>query len=145
MIIVETKVSLPKKTNGLSFENCLSDHYQKSLSSALVKFDFSQVDWCELFELSLITLWIKELLASKIKVKFISPNSQHVKSFLSKFEFGRFLAEHGINSDLRYVNIGAVALESTTYFPIKFHHEQSFRDLIVYLSDAEKYNYSGIR
>jgi len=140
MALTEIQIKFPKKINSLVFEDILKEFLKASKQSNVVRFDFSVVDWCELFEISLITLWIKELLNDGKKVHFVSPAFEKVKSFLASYEFGRFLSDNGIINDLKYATAEGDTLLSTAYFPIKFLNEPSFKSLLSYLSDTVNYS-----
>lgn len=71
---MEYRVPLPPLVAGMAFEEVLASHLQKSRQKKYqsVVLDLSAVEWIELFDLSLLTLWIWEL---RERGKDTSPSS----------------------------------------------------------------------
>ncbi len=56
-------IKFPERVVPKTFELLLNQTYGKTLQKRIkeVEFDFSRVQWCDIFELSLISLWVLEL------------------------------------------------------------------------------------
>jgi hypothetical protein len=74
-------VTCPANLETVSFERLLKRFYRTTLQSkaAEVTFDLQKVEWCEPFQLSLLTLWIDELRSRGITVNFQPPSPQPLK------------------------------------------------------------------
>jgi len=59
----EAAITLPKSVSSVGIEPILKQCYYKSLLRKYpsVSFDFGQVTWCDVFAVSLFSLWIWEL------------------------------------------------------------------------------------
>lgn len=64
------------EVNTITFERLLRQFYKKSVQKTTpeVIFDFKAVEWCDTFQLSLLVLWISELLHNRKRVIFIPPS-----------------------------------------------------------------------
>jgi hypothetical protein len=109
-------ISFPARVNTLSFEVLLRQYLPRTRERATdeVTFDFSAVQWFELFELSLIVIWIDELVTRGKKVAFTYPicdatpleSSQKILdraikrsivcSYLNRWDFDDFLRNRGV-------------------------------------------------
>jgi hypothetical protein len=69
-------INFGERINERAFENILKDYYRSSLraNNEHVNFNLSYVEWCEPFSLSLLTIWISELVSKNIKVKLFLPS-----------------------------------------------------------------------
>jgi hypothetical protein len=128
-------VKFPERVVPNVFEDILRDAYKSTLSktSVTVRFDFSLVKWCEIFELSLIALWILELREAQKKVAFAFPLDKQLYQFLVTYRFDTFLKEHGIEREKRAEYTASAAptsLMRAPFFPLAFFTEDSFRKLM---------------
>ncbi|MFB3921979.1 MAG: sensor histidine kinase [Terriglobia bacterium] len=78
------RLASPEKRNldTLSFESVLRAHYSdtKRESVSEVVFDFEAGEWCETFEMSLLTLWMKDLVSQGKRVRFLPPRPDALES-----------------------------------------------------------------
>ncbi len=70
------RIPFSDTVNIFTFEHLLKQFYSYSNqeSTSEVVFDFSAVEWCEPFQLSLLLLWISELLKNDKRVVFLPPS-----------------------------------------------------------------------
>jgi len=133
----ETKriIRFPERVVPNLFEDILREAYKSSLSKTCVtvKFDFSLVIWCDIFELSLVALWILELRAAQKQVTFAYPVDKQAYQFLITYRFDTFLQEHGIERE-KVTQFAASAaptnLMRAPFFPLAFFTEESFQKLM---------------
>src|SRR5688572_21353321 len=69
------RIPFPEYVTTLSFERVLSNYLAQTRNRDVegVSFDFTRVQWCDLFELSLIVIWIDDLVSRKKRVEFFYP------------------------------------------------------------------------
>src|SRR5260370_32995457 len=132
-------IVFPERVVPNIFEHILRDAYKSSLSKrvAKVRFDFSQVKWCEIFELSLIALWVLELLQAEKEVAFVLPVDKQVYQFLVTYRFDAFLIDHNIETEREFeykAAAGPTDLIRAPFFPLTFLNQAKFRRLLEDLS-----------
>src|SRR5260370_13392242 len=132
-------IVFPERVVPNIFEHILRDAYKSSLSKrvAKVRFDFRQVKWCEIFELSLIALWVLELLQAEKEVAFVLPVDKQVYQFLVTYRFDAFLIDHNIETEREFeykAAAGPTDLIRAPFFPLTFLNQAKFRRLLEDLS-----------
>jgi hypothetical protein len=110
---VLNNISFGTNISTFSFENILKLDYANSLESDHVFFDFSQVEWCETPELSLIALWICELLKRNKKVTFKLPLEEPLEKDNEKREsaFKRRISVYSYLAQCRFMVLSSVLCE----------------------------------
>ncbi len=128
--------------NSQNIELVLKDWYTKSKrkDTINVNFNFSNVTWCDIFEISLISLWILELIEKGKNIRFISPKNNKVRDFLFNYEFGKFLSQNNIENDLGNKDSTIDELFTLHRFPLKFYNEKNFLDFLGFLGKDKNYN-----
>lgn len=136
-------VPLLKTVSSSSIESSLRNFYQKSRRSnkTHIVFDFEHCDWCELFGLSLISLWIWELNTLGKKISVICPANPVVDGFFVSYRFKEFL--NTLSVEVRRNNIQGTyprAREAIApSYPLTFlSSEVSLRDLLTDLKDPKR-------
>ena len=86
-------INFPQQILPKNFDRILYECYGKTLeeSNKVVKFDFSKVSWCSVFELSLISIWMLNVKKQDITVIFVFPVDRAMSNFLSIYRFNLFL------------------------------------------------------
>jgi adenine/guanine phosphoribosyltransferase-like PRPP-binding protein len=142
---MKTTIEIPQSLNDDGIERLLKKHFNKSLiADDLVEFDFSNTKWCDPFSLSLLTLWILELIDQKVDIRVLTPQSKEIVGFLRNYHFLNVLIKHKIENDF---SVGARVVRSlpaqTTSqtrlptFPLTFFNEPKFNE---FLSDLQTPN-----
>jgi signal transduction histidine kinase/orotate phosphoribosyltransferase len=80
VVMMRSSVSFSSTVNTVTFEVTLKRYYQDSCNSDSVCFDFSRVEWCDAPELSLLVLWISELVSLGKAVSFLLPSEEPLVS-----------------------------------------------------------------
>jgi hypothetical protein len=155
------KVKFGKYLDTIALEKSLLAYLSQSRRPEveLVVFDLREVEWCELFELSLLTVWIADLRRLGKKVEFFYPlcelatdqkdrvasesirRRQNVCSYLNRWDFDGFLRNQGIRivgHDQNYPYWPPNA-EQDSILPITFfEHEKDFKSFLSNLADARQ-------
>ncbi len=127
-------VKFPKEAISNRFEQILNECYRATRlkKTAKVKFDFSNVTWCDIFALSLLSLWILELKSQNKEIIFKFPIDSDVYNFLIDYRFKEFLD----NKKIEQENTGTVKTppkrteKNAPYFPLTFLTEESFKRIL---------------
>lgn len=127
-------VKFPKEVISNQFEPILNECYKTTLlkKTKKIKFDFSNVTWCDVFELSLLSLWILELKSQNKEIIFKFPIDNSVYNFLRDYRFEEFLDNNNIEKE----NTGTgKAIPRPTdsrkpYYPLTFFNEDSFKGML---------------
>lgn len=128
-------ILFPTKTVPKNFEGILRQCYRKTVlkQTSTVKFDFSKVNRCELFELSLISLWMSELKQMNKRVMFRTPNNKEAYKFLVSYRFNCFLNKFDIEveSTTNYKSSEApLDLLRAPFYPLTFSDEKEFKQIL---------------
>jgi hypothetical protein len=145
-----------------TFERVLSSYLvqTRDRDTESVSFDFSRVQWCDLFELSLIVIWIDDLVSRKKGVTFSYPRCEplasdeeattekrvarrkNVCSYLNRWDFDDFLRSRSIEilgHDQKYP-YWPPDPEQDRILPIKlFEGERDFNEFLSNLEDRKQY------
>src|SRR5205085_10644468 len=143
------RILFPEVVNSVTFEKTLLEFHSSTKKTSVnqVFFDFSRVVWCELFELTLIVVWIRNLCKRK-KIIFVYPNCyktdnekddqfalkrQQVCSFLNRWNFDEFLFTNKIEIsgyEQNYLTWKSNFNQDST-LPIEiFYEERDFKEFI---------------
>jgi signal transduction histidine kinase/orotate phosphoribosyltransferase len=76
VVTMRSSISFGNIVNTITFEDTLKRCYHGSCDADSVCFDFSRVEWCDTPELSLLVLWISELLDLGKAVSFLLPSEE---------------------------------------------------------------------
>lgn len=95
-----TSIEIPPNLNDDGIERLIKTHYSKSLvADGLVEFDFGNTEWCDPFCLSLLTLWVLELIERDIDIRVLAPQSKEIVSFLRNYHFLNVLTQEKIENN----------------------------------------------
>jgi signal transduction histidine kinase/adenine/guanine phosphoribosyltransferase-like PRPP-binding protein len=135
-------IQFPRTIVESSFESILKTNYFQSFDSAIdfITFDFKYVEWCDIFELSILSLWILELKNNNKSVKFIQPTSRQLKLFLASYGFNAFLLEYKIQNTNNPIDEIFALDEDSPIFPLTFFTDSYFSDVFNDLSSPQRYN-----
>jgi hypothetical protein len=128
-------IKFPERVVPKTFEDILSETYKKTLlkKTKEVEFDFSRVVWCDIFELSLISVWILELLTNGARITFRFPSDKRCYQFLITYRFDYFLTAHDIkkeNASASKETPAPTDLIRAPFFPLSFFDEAGLVDLL---------------
>ncbi len=138
----ELLIRFPKRIKSSSIEETLRKYYRKSCSekNTTVRFDLTPCEWCEIFSLSLISLWIWQLKSQGKQITIIFPVDPDVHRFLVSYRFKEFLEDilvKIVQTDLHSGHVRAREAVAPSY-PLTFVSEQSFRTLLADLKDPNR-------
>lgn len=79
------QINFPKNISSTSFENIIQESFKNTFENKIkqIVFSLKNVQWCDIFELSLLALWIDKLLKESKKVVFIYPKIELDKDDLA--------------------------------------------------------------
>ena len=126
-------VTLPQSVSAIGIEPILRECYRKSLIKKYdaVSFSFESVTWCDVFSLSLLSLWIWELVQNGKEVKVLLPSSSG--RFFEQYGFTDFLTKQGISPTQvreRASTAPARDLFIAPFYPLTFVTKSAFHDLL---------------
>lgn len=141
MKISELKITvvLSGSINTSKFESILRTYYRHSVlkKNNNIIFDFSNLDFIGILELSQVALWIDHLKKEGKKLSVKLPINKNVFSFLVKYEFIKAINDMGIISS-GLANNKTWTPVKAPIFPLKFHDNKDFQLLIDDLNDDER-------
>lgn len=125
-------IKFPSHISSIYFEAVLKECYLKSHFKKYkkIEFDFSNVLWCDVFELSLSSLWLLELKSQGKEIIFRFPQNKGVCKFLKEYKFNHFLDSNNIISEGTETIKAAERpneLLYAPYYPLTFFNEDGFR------------------
>lgn len=135
---MKTTIKIPQALNDDGIERLLKRHFDRSLvADDLVEFDFSNAEWCDPFSLSLLTLWILELIDRNVDIRVLAPQSREIVGFLRNYHFLNVLVKHKIEHNFpvgaRVIRPPLTLTTSRTRlptFPLTFFNESKFNELL---------------
>jgi hypothetical protein len=113
-----------------NFEDLLKESYKvtQSKNTDQVCFDFKNVEWCGIFELSLLSMWMLELKSNGKEILFSPPVNAEFNAFLHSYEFYRFLSDRNLlKNPAAHKSYRTPAELPTPFYPLKFFDEAEFR------------------
>ena len=129
------QIKFPEKIISTDFENILKRYYYKSKfkKNQSIEFDFTNVTWFGIFGLSLISLWLQELLDMKKEIIVDFPSEKKVHDFLINYRFAEFLMKNEIKIENKTPFKSAKArshLVKAPFYPLTFFDEEIFNRLL---------------
>ncbi len=136
-------IKFPERVVPKTFELLLNQTYGKTLQKRIkeVEFDFSRVQWCDIFELSLISLWVLELVQRGIRVTFRYPLDRKCHQFLVTYRFDSFLLSQNVNREnapSAKATLERPNLLPSPYYPLTFFNEDRLVELLEDLSHGNR-------
>lgn len=139
------RIQVAGQLDTAEFEDVLARGYKRTmglLSTKTIVFNFSGLTWCEVWPLSLLAMWIHELVALNGKVIVEYPMKGDTREFLSKYGLTQLLNRLGVevidisgDSSDRLPN----DLLRAPFFPLTFFSEQDFKNLLAELQDQDHF------
>jgi hypothetical protein len=126
------RIIFPKYLTREIFEIILIQCYSKSSSNKdinNVTFSFQALLWIDIFEVSLISLWIQKLISRNKKIYIEYPISEKTSGFLHSFKFFHFTESITSSTKSSYSNIGQEDT-GTIFFPLTFLNKNDFELLL---------------
>lgn len=129
-------IKFPKEVISIQFERILKECYRTTLFKKTEKviFDFSNVTWCDIFELSLLSLWIRELKSQNKEIIFRFPTNRDVYEFLISYRFEAFLDDNKIKKEIPEQEIFKATYKpsdkNAPFYPLTFINEESFKKIL---------------
>ena len=126
------KVLFPKFLTRQTFETILNQVYPKTIFKSKyskIIFSFQSLEWADIFELSLISLWIYKILLAKKEIQIIYPLNAVTYSFLQRFDFINFLEKIG-NKENSEVITAPRTRNNIVFYPLSFLTNREFNDLL---------------
>jgi hypoxanthine-guanine phosphoribosyltransferase/signal transduction histidine kinase len=128
-------IRFPDRVVPKTFDEVLRETYKETLfkKTPQVEFDFSKVKWCDIFELSLVSLWILELRSAGKQVTFRFPLEKRFFQFLITYRFETFLLANNVNIE---TSISFKATPAPTdlirapFYPLTFTGEEGLKNLL---------------
>lgn len=138
----ELIVQFKKQITSASIEETLSVFYRKSRNVKVqsVVFDLEYCEWCEMYSLSLLSLWIWELRLIGKALQVIFPKNSDVHRFLVSYRFMEFLEEHNVKFVHAYIQgvYPRMRQEVSPSYPLTFVSQKSFKTLLADLKDPNR-------
>lgn len=136
-------IRFPERVVPKIFDDLLTETYRETLykKTAQVEFDFSRVAWCDIFELSLISLWILELASAGKQITFRFPNDKHCFQFLITYRFDVFLQSHNVNREIATsfrATAGSTELVRAPFYPLTFSAEEGLKNILSDLNYGDR-------
>jgi hypothetical protein len=69
-------VPIPRQLTTVAFETTLAAHYAPTIAATSIHFDLSSTTWSDLFEISLLALWVGELRLRGARILITLPREQ---------------------------------------------------------------------
>jgi hypoxanthine-guanine phosphoribosyltransferase len=156
-------ISFPEYVNTTSFEQILLKNLPatRRKSTERVIFDFSEVQWCEQFELTLLVIWIDELRKRRKEVKFIYPLYEQIQTdsqqkdeerklrrgltcaYLNRWKFDDFLRKNSVQiegHDQSYP-VWADNPEQNSILPLRFFSDEAnFKSFLSNLKVSKQFS-----
>jgi hypothetical protein len=161
------KVTYPPLVNSLSFELLLLNHYipSRNRAQSAIRFDLSHVQRFDLFNLSLLAIWIDELSEKGKRIELVYPNCsltsaerhlsdekaeaairrrKDVCTSLNRWGFDTYLNSRnvviiGYDQDYRFLPYSS---QSNELLPIRlFQNYQSLNDFLTSLQDSKQFEF----
>lgn len=126
------KILFPKFLTRKSFETILNQVYSKSLSKrkySKIIFSFQNLEWADVFELSLVSLWIYKIRLIKKEIQIIYPISSITYSFLQRFDFIDFLEKISHKEDSEIISAPKTR-NNIVFYPLSFLTSSEFEELL---------------
>lgn len=139
----EAAINLPENVSSVGIEPILKQCYYKSLLKKYpsVSFDFGQVTWCDVFAVSLFSLWIWELAQRGKKITVFLPSSADTRKFFEAYDFRGFLNKQGVlqpGSQMEPSPPRSRELFVAPCYPLTFVTASAFQELIQDLHDGNR-------
>ncbi len=134
------RIIFPKYVTRIAFETILKQAYPKTLSKTeydKIVFSFQSVEWVDIFELSLTSLWINKLYNLKKNVSFVCPLNEKAFGFLQEYKFIDSLL--GVTIQNRPTNILSYKTSDITYYPLSFLSLDEFSSRLDDLNYKDRY------
>jgi len=134
------RIIFPEYVTRQTFEKILQQAYLKSkLKSSFpqIYFSFQNITWIDVFEISLLSLWISDLINLKKEVNFNLPLSPIAFSFFKKYKFLEFLSK---STNRNYIDSPLTKdyQNDTIFFPLRFLNKDEFKVFIEDLNYKER-------
>jgi len=132
-------VPLPANISCFSFESILKKYHRKSYfkKTNIIVFDFRNVTFCGLLQLSQLSLWMRGLLSKEKVVQVQLPNNQSFYNFIYGYEFINFLREQNILGKEEKTKAPYTPIKSPM-FPLKFHDNSEFQSFLKELNNPDR-------
>ena len=139
----EAAITLPKSVSSVGIELILKQCYYKSLLRKYpnVSFNFGQVTWCDVFAVSLFSLWIWELVQRGKKIKVFLPSSAETQRFFEAYDFRGFLNKQGVLLAGSHIDPSpprSRELFVAPFYPLTFVTASAFQELIKDLQSGNR-------
>lgn len=132
-------IKFKKYISPIQFEIVLINYYKQSKKSDKVTFNFEHVKRSGIFELALITIWIKELKKKSIVINVELPTDEIFYKFLDQYRFLDLLNTLQIATNRSLTSKSDSLFLTTPFLPIKFYSENEYEKLLEYLKNIENY------
>ncbi len=134
-------ILFPEEVTEMSFEHVLADCYKKTFSATaeIITFDFANVLWCGVFELSIISLWMLDLSDQGKSVDFKFPKDHDAKKFLATYGFNSFLETNQFATSGSLLSMVQISGEFRPIFPLTFFKGTDYKNVISDLTLERRY------
>jgi len=126
------KILFPKFLTRESFETILNQVYTKSLSKSKyskVIFSFQSLEWADIFEISLISLWIYKIHSIKKEIQVQYPLNPITYNFLQRYNFIDFLEKISSKKNSE-ASTSPKTRNNIVFYPLVFLTNEEFDDLL---------------
>jgi signal transduction histidine kinase/orotate phosphoribosyltransferase len=142
MVARNTTIKFLGNLNDTNIESLLTRYYHKSRDAhGTVIFDLQDITWCDPFSLSLLTLWIKELVSLKVKIHVLSPLEPKLQHFFQGFHFVKTLIAAEISHN--FLDSGALPVDMqivSPTLPLTFYDAPGLGKLLNDLQSTDRIN-----
>jgi signal transduction histidine kinase len=135
-------IKIPEQLNSITFESILKKYYRisKLKKNDHIEFDLQQLIWCDIFELSLFGLWLKELKNFKKDIAIKIPVDKKIIRFFKTYEFFTFIKENNISIDNENYYSEIKDFSDKPYYPLKIYDQIEYDNLKNDLAKEDKYS-----
>jgi len=134
-------ILFPDDVTEMTFERVLDECYRKTFSSETetISFDFINVRWCGVFEMSIIALWMLDLKEQNKTVIFTYPEDSIAKDFLATYGFNTFLNSNEFQNQNAPHSIVQISGELRPIFPLTFFRETDYYNILTDINSSQRY------
>jgi hypothetical protein len=125
-------VLFPKYLTRNATEELLKQGYSKTLNkknNLEITFSFKLLEWANIYELSIISLWISKVFEYNKTISFIYPDNTRLFGFLNNFRFISFIRSFESKKD-HFQEGGFESISNTIFYPMTFLNYKQFEILL---------------